>query len=157
MIRTTTMKVRQGRRADQARLLSVLHRCRVLYNAALEERRASYLKIGTSPSFFDQCKSLTVIRSEDPAYDELDATMTRLTVLDRLDKAYKGFFRRVKAGEKPGYPRFKGRDRFDTLIFGTSGWKIAKDKLTVRGVGWFRVTGGMVHDGSSSGRHRTSS
>ena len=33
--------------------------------------------------------------------------------LRRLNKAFAGFFRRVKRGEKAGYPRFKGAARFD--------------------------------------------
>jgi len=146
MIRTTTLKIRQGRRADQARLSEVMRRCRSLYNAALQERRDAYRILGKSPSYYDQCKSLTVVRAEDPCYAELDCTMVRLTVLDRLDKAYKAFFRRCKAGETPGFPRFKGRDRFDTLIFGGTGWKLVGNKLTVRGVGWFRVSGGKRHE-----------
>lgn len=151
MIRATTLKIRQGRRVDQARLADVIHRCRVLYNAALQERRDAYRLIGKSPSYYDQCKSLTQIRSEDSAYGDLDVAMTRLTVLDRLDKAFKAFFRRCKAGETPGFPRFKGRDRFDTLIFGTTGWKLTGNRLTVRGVGWFLVSGGKRHDGQIKG------
>jgi putative transposase len=53
------------------------------------------------------------------------------------DKAYQAFFRRVKAGETPGYPRFKGRDRFSS--FGLkeygNGWKVDGRKLHLTGVG----------------------
>ena len=72
------------------------------------------------------------MRYEDENYRSLTATMTRLTVLDRLDKAFKAFFRRLKSGEKPGFPRFKGQYRFDTLAFDKAGWKIEGKKLIIR-------------------------
>ena len=96
MKRVCELKVRLGRRRrDQAALDHVLERCRLLYNAALQERRDAYVKLGKSPSFFDQCKSLTIVRAEQPEYADLDVTMTRMTVLDRVKKAFDGFFRRV--------------------------------------------------------------
>ena len=140
MVRVVHTKIRTGRRVAVALLAVILNRCRVLYNAALEERIAAWKVSKTSISFYDQCKSLTQIRSDDPDYGELNATMTRMTVLDRLDKAFKAFFRHLKRGEKAGFPRFKGKDRFDTLIFGANGWKIVGTRLTIRGVGWFRLT-----------------
>ena len=39
----------------------------------------------------------------------------------RVDRAFQAFFRRLKAGETPGYPRFKGRARFDTVEFPSYG------------------------------------
>ena len=38
-------------------------------------------------------------------------------LLRRLDKAFAAFFRRLKAGEKPGFPRFKSRNRFKSLEY----------------------------------------
>lgn len=142
MNRTCELKVRTGRRRKNLTALeTVLERCRVLYNAALQERRDAYKTLGKSPSYYDQCKSLTIIRGEQPEYADLDAIMTRMTVLDRVKKAYDGFFRRVKVGAaKVGYPRFKARGRFDTLIFGEWGWRLDGKKLHIRGVGWLLVT-----------------
>ncbi|WP_431857272.1 RNA-guided endonuclease InsQ/TnpB family protein [Azospirillum sp.] len=93
---------------------------RALYNAALEERISAYRKAGLSLSFADQCKSLTQIRHEHLEYLALNAQSAQVT-LKRLDKAFAAFFRRVKAGQTPGFPRFKGRDRFPGFGFKTHG------------------------------------
>jgi putative transposase len=93
---------------------------RALYNAALEERIEAYRKAGKSISFADQCKSLTLIRRECPEYLAVNAQSAQVT-LKRLDKAFGAFFRRVAAGQTPGFPRFKGRDRFPGFGFKTHG------------------------------------
>lgn len=151
MIRVCKLKIRQGRRADQRRLAEALGRCRTLYNAALEQRIEAYRKQRRTLTFYDQCKELTELRKSDQDYAKMDATMQRLTSLRRLDLAFKAFFRRCKSGEKPGFPRFRGRDRFDTLVFGTSGWKLDGAKLKVRGCGWFRVANLPHRDGTFKG------
>jgi len=128
-----TCKVKLGRAYKQESLLFVLlYLCRQLYNAALQQRIEAWQRQGVSLSLFDQQKELTQLRAEDPEYKSLTVTMTRLTSLKRLDLAFKGFYRRIKTGEKPGFPRFKGQDRFDTLVFDTAGWKIEGKKLIIR-------------------------
>jgi putative transposase len=92
----------------------------MLYNAALEERIEAYRKAGVSISFSDQCKSLTTIRRQDPAFLAVNAQSAQVT-LKRLDLAFRAFFRRCKAGETPGFPRFKSRDRFPGFGFKTHG------------------------------------
>ena len=89
---------------------------RLLYNCALEERINAYRKAGVSISFKDQCKSLTVIRAQDPAFLAINAQSAQVT-LKRLDLAFRAFFRRCKAGDEPGFPRFKSRDRFPGFGF----------------------------------------
>ncbi|SMF41686.1 putative transposase [Azospirillum oryzae] len=93
---------------------------RALYNAALEERIEAHRKAGLSIRFADQCKSLTVVRRECPEYLALNAQSAQVT-LKRLDKAFAAFFRRVRAGQTPGFPRFKGEDRFPGFGFKTHG------------------------------------
>jgi len=92
----------------------------MLYNAALEERIEAYRKAGVAISFSDQCKSLTTIRRQDPAFLAVNAQSAQVT-LQRLDLAFRAFFRRCKAGETPGFPRFKSRDRFPGFGFKTHG------------------------------------
>jgi putative transposase len=89
---------------------------RALHNAALEERIEAYRKAGKSIGFADQCKSVTAIRLDDPAYRGLNAQSLQVT-LKRLDRAFQNFFRRVKSGQTPGFPRFKNRDRFPGFGF----------------------------------------
>ena len=92
---------------------------RRLYNAALEERIGAYKQgrtYGTEHriTFKNQSKGLTDIRGDDPDFNQLYRRI-QISTLQRLDRAYQAFFRRVKAGETPGFPRFKGRNRFRTL------------------------------------------
>lgn len=35
----------------------------------------------------------------------------------RLELAFQAFFRRVTAGEHPGYPRFRGPGRYNSLTY----------------------------------------
>ena len=88
---------------------------RVLYNAALEERIDCYRKTGKTLSYIDQCKELTVCRRELPDMGALPVNMQRWT-LKRLDEAFRGFFRRLKARNgKAGFPRFRGKGRWEAF------------------------------------------
>src|SRR4029078_11193636 len=60
-------------------------------------------------------------------------------VLHRVDKAFGAFFRRVKAGEKPGYPRFQGRERYDSFTYPQLGWSLAGDRLSLAKIGTLKV------------------
>ncbi len=88
---------------------------RQLYNAALEERRGAWKKCGASVSYYRQATQLPAIRKPDPDGQGRWSAGSQQQTLRRLDKAFAAFFRRVKAGEKPGYPRFRGRGWFDTV------------------------------------------
>src|SRR5258706_2729681 len=102
---------RQHRALEQ-----ILESQRQLYNAALEERIDAYRKAGLTRTLFDQSKALTEWRQSDPEASALPLNLQRAT-LKRLDEAYRGFFRRVKAGVKPGFPRFRGKGWFDSFGF----------------------------------------
>ena len=88
---------------------------RELYNAALQERRDAWVKHGVRVSVYDQQAQLPVVRAFRPEFYGIPIVVLR-GVLRRLDHAFAGFFRRCKAHETPGYPRFKGRGRFESLI-----------------------------------------
>src|SRR3954470_16160863 len=121
---------------------------RALYNAALQERIDAWRLGRVSIGFAAQCKSITQIRRDDPAYLGLNAQSLQVT-LKRLDLAFGHFFRRVKAGETPGFPRFKGRDRFPGFGFKShgdgfkfepgEGWR--HGKLRLSGIGTMRARG----------------
>ncbi|MFL5705671.1 MAG: RNA-guided endonuclease InsQ/TnpB family protein, partial [Ktedonobacteraceae bacterium] len=58
----------------------------------------------------------------------------------RIDLAFKAFFRRCKAGEKPGFPRFRGQDRYDSFTFPQSGFQIDEQgKLAASGIGHIKI------------------
>jgi putative transposase len=93
-----------------------------LYNGALQERRDAYRHPSkTSIKYGDQSAQLKEIRAFDPERQGRWSFSSQQATLRRLDKAFAAFFRRVKAGEEPGYPRFRGVGRFDTLEFPKDG------------------------------------
>ena len=88
-----------------------------LYNAALEERIDCYRKTGKTRTYIDQCKALTQCRRELPNMGELPVNLQRGT-LKRLDDAFQGFFRRLKSHRaKAGFPRFRGKGRWEAFGF----------------------------------------
>jgi len=107
-------------RAQEAALGNTLTRLRWLYNAALEERREAYRRQGVSITKAMQERALTAIKRELPDYAPLHTHLLQ-DVITRLDRAFQAFFRRVKAGHAPGFPRFKARDRFSTFTFKDAG------------------------------------
>src|SRR5476651_2219625 len=115
MILTYYYRLLPTRRQHRA-LEAILESQRQLYNAALEERIDAYRKAHVTRTYFDQSKALTEWRHEDPEASALPVNVQRAT-LKRLDEAYKGFFRRVKSGGKPGFPRFRGKGWFDSFGF----------------------------------------
>ncbi|HLW00221.1 MAG TPA: transposase [Ktedonobacterales bacterium] len=93
---------------QEQHLLFVLRRCRELYNSGLEERKAYYQMRRKSLSYTAQAAELPEIKAAYPAYYDIYGQVLQ-DVLRRLDKAFAAFFRRLRNGEKPGYPRFHGR------------------------------------------------
>ncbi len=101
---------------QHAALRETLEQQRILYNVALEERIGAYRATGKGRSYQDQCRAVTEWRHEDPAAASVPANLQRWT-LKRLDLAYGGFFDRVKRGGKAGFPRFRGRGRWNSFGF----------------------------------------
>lgn len=111
-----------------------------LYNAALQERRDAWKKTGTSINYYAQAHQLKEIRAE--GLIGLANFSCCQAVLRQVDRAYQAFFRRVKAGEKPGFPRFKPHQRFDSITFPSYGDGVRLlplGKLRVQGVGVLKV------------------
>ncbi|MGW3246124.1 RNA-guided endonuclease InsQ/TnpB family protein [Streptomyces sp. NPDC001070] len=93
-----------------------------LYNGALQERRDAYRHVSKSTvRYGDQSAQLKEIRAFDPERQGRWSFSSQQATLRRLDKAFAAFFRRAKAGEKPGYPRFRGTGHFDTVDFPKDG------------------------------------
>jgi putative transposase len=95
-----------------------------LYNAALQERIEAYRKVGVSISYYDQQNALPEIKIHRPEFIELGSHALQQT-LRRLDLSFQAFFRRVKAGQTPGFPRFKSSARFSGFAYpDPAGWKL---------------------------------
>ena len=118
-----------------------LGEARRLYNAALQERRDAWRTAGLGLNYYDQANQLKQIRAEGGL--DLANFSAAQDVLRRVDKTYKAFFRRVKSGKgKAGFPRFKGRDRFDSYTFPSYGDGVrllGSGKLRVQGVGHIKT------------------
>ena len=102
--------------AQERTLETVVWRCRELYNAGLEERKAAWEKCGISVNFSMQSAQLPAIKNVRSEYQDINAQVLQ-DVLHRLDKAFEAFFRRVRQGERPGYPRFQGKDRYHSFTY----------------------------------------
>ncbi|MEV0967295.1 RNA-guided endonuclease InsQ/TnpB family protein [Microtetraspora glauca] len=135
-------------RHQQIALAACLEDHRQLYNGALEHRRTVYRKGGVTVRYGDQSGELTHIRSDDPGGQGRWSFSSQQATLRRLDKAFAGFFRRAKAGGRPGFPRFKGRGWFDTVEWPKDGdgcrWDSQPDHPTatyvrLQGIGHVRV------------------
>lgn len=121
------------------RLHTVLDRCRELYNAALQERRDAYRMAGVSLGYTQQAAQLPEIKEIRPEYREIYSQVLQ-DVLRRVDKAFNSFFRRVKAGHTPGYPRFQGRDRYDSFTYPQTGFSLTQDaRVCLSKVGTIKV------------------
>ncbi|OLV16371.1 Transposase [Deinococcus marmoris] len=90
--------------------------CQRLYNGMLEERKGAYTKAGKTISAYDQMKSLPEVKEALPEYLGVNAQVLQ-DVAKRLEKSFKGFFSRVKSGQKAGYPRFRSRDRYNSFTY----------------------------------------
>ncbi len=102
---------------DQERAMEfVLRRCRELYNAALQERRDAWQKCGVGITVAGQSAQLPDLKEVRPDYRDIHSQVLQ-DVLTRLDRAFHAFFRRVKNGGKPGYPRFQGANRYNSFTY----------------------------------------
>src|SRR5215472_5604803 len=102
---------------EQERALEfVLRRCRELYNAALQERRDAWQKCAVSIALADQSAQLPAVKEVRPEYHGIHSQVLQ-DVLTRLDRAFQSFFRRVKNGEQPGYPRFQSANRYNSFTY----------------------------------------
>jgi putative transposase len=112
-----TFKYKLKPTAEHERALErvVLH-CRTLYNVALEQRITAWQRCHASVSRFAQEAELTAIRAAFPEYAAIHSHVLQ-DVLARLDRTYQAFFRRVQRGERAGFPRFKGRERFHSFTY----------------------------------------
>jgi putative transposase len=115
---------------------------RELYNAALQERRDGWSHSKARIYYADQSAQLTAIRAVRPDQAVWSFSSQQAT-LRRLSKAFDGFFGRVKRGETPGYPRFKGKARFHSVAWPKDGdgarWLPETKRVYLQGIGQVKV------------------
>jgi putative transposase len=118
MRRTFKFRAYPNRAQSEAFDAQLGEACR-LYNGALDERRSAWKMQHTSISYYDQANQLKAIRA-DGSLDLANFSACQ-DVLRRVDKTFRAFFGRVKAGRKAGFPRFRSRRRYDSLTFPSYG------------------------------------
>lgn len=99
-----------------AQLESQLAECRWLYNHLLEQRKTAYDEQKKSLSLYTQQKTYPKLKKARPSLKIVHSQVLQ-NVAVRLDLAFQGFFRRLKAREKPGFPRFRGANRYNSMSF----------------------------------------
>lgn len=127
-------------RSQLAKLEEALETCRRLYNDALAERKEAWETEQKSIGFAAQCASLTQ-RKKSSGYLQSVHSQVLQNVLCRVDRSFQNFFRRVKSGDAPGYPRFKGRGWYDSVCYPQygNGAKFKDGRLVLSKVGHIKV------------------
>jgi putative transposase len=124
--------------------------CRRWYNNCLAERKTAYEEEKKTVSKVEQLRHVKDYRVSNEYAAKVHSHVLQNVMAD-LDKSFKAFFGRVKAGETPGYPRFKGRNRFRSFGFKEygNGFKIDGRRLKLFGIGrvavrWHRPIEGII-------------
>ena len=117
---------------QKALLTSTLDTCRELYNMSLEQRKMQ--RVGQ----FEQMRQVTALKAEFPEYKTVHAHVLQ-NVIKKLNRSFENFFRRCKEGGKPGFPRFKGRDRYDSFQFNNTGFSLNGRVLSLSKIGNVKV------------------
>lgn len=139
MQRTFKYNIRAGKQTlnNATRIIDL---CRTLYNVCLEQRILVWKYRRKSVSCFDQINQLPELKRAFPEFKDIPSQSAQ-DVIERLDKAFKGFFRRLKdKSGKAGFPRFKGIDRYNSFTLKQCGWKILdKRYLIIPKIGRFKM------------------
>ena len=137
-------------RAQRIRLESTLETARRFYNDCLHERKAAYETEGRTINKYAQMQRVKVHKVNNPFAIGIHSHLLQV-VVDDLDKAFAAFFRRCQAEQTPGYPRFKGRNRFRSIGLKEqgNGFKIDSRRLRLTGIGrvavrWHRPLEGKI-------------
>lgn len=127
-------------KAQQRELDTALETHRRLYNACLEQRKTAYDTEKRTLKYTEQSAWFKTQRTENPWYARLNFSSAQAT-MRRLDKAFSAFFRRIKEGQIPGYPRFKGRGRFSSFTYPSigDGARVVGGKLRLQHIGLVRI------------------
>ncbi len=120
--------------AQATAMQATLDGCRWLYNRLLEERKLAWEETETSVRLYDQVNRIPTLKAERPTLAGVHSQVLQ-NVATRIDLAFAAFFRRVKAGEKPGSPRFRGRGWYDSFCYPGSGHKVDGQRVVLSKIG----------------------
>jgi putative transposase len=115
-----------------------LRLCCELYNAALQERRDAWRMGRVSIGFTQQSAQLPALKAERPDVTGVYSQVLQ-DVLHRVDRAFGGFFARVRRGDRPGFPRFRSAHRFDSLTYPQLGFRVDGRHLHLAKIGPVKI------------------
>ena len=134
-----TYKFRLNPTRHQRTLLNnTLELCRWVYNETLATRKNAWEQEKKSISCYDTIKMLPGWKKEKPELSQVYSQVLQ-EVCKRVDLAFKAFFRRVKAGEKPGYPRFRGWGWYDSFTYPQTGFTLCDHGLLLSKIGGIKI------------------
>jgi putative transposase len=127
-------------KAQETLLNQQLEICRWVYNKTLGVRKDAYEQRKEALSYYDTKKMLPEWKEREPKFKLVHSQVLQDIVL-RVDLAYRSFFRRVEAGEKPGFPRFKSRGRYDSMTYPQygNGVRLDGNLLSLSKIGQIKV------------------
>ena len=111
-----------------------------MYNRTLAVRQDAYRQRDQSLNYYDTAQLLPAWKADDPTLKQVHSQALQ-NVQKRVEAAFQAFFRRVKAGEKPGYPRFRGQGWYDEFTYPQygNGVRLDGDVLHLSKLGAIRV------------------
>jgi putative transposase len=125
-------------KSQKSKLKETLELCRWVYNETLALRKNAWESEQKRISYFDSKKMIPIWKKDKPELKNVHShTLQDVTM--RVDLAFQAFFRRVKAGETPGYPRFKGKGWYDSITYLQSGFALENNILTLSKIGDIKV------------------
>jgi putative transposase len=134
-----TFKYRlQPSKSQRTKLNRTLELCRWVFNETLATRKNSWEREKKTLSLYDMNRLLTLWKQEHTELKNVHSQVLQ-NVQERVDLAFKAFFRRVKAGEKPGYPRFRGYGRYDSFTFKQSGFVLQDQGVLLSKIGILKM------------------
>ena len=122
-------------KAQVTKLNQQLELCRWVYNETLALRKNTYEQEGKSISYFKSKRMLPIWKESKPELKRVHSQVLQDVVL-RVNLAFNAFFRRVRSGEKEvGYPRFKGKNRYDSISYPQSGFSVDCNSIWLSKIG----------------------
>lgn len=120
---------------QKEKINQTLETCRILYNSFLAERKETYEKEQKKITCFDQINSLPKRKATNSFLGEVFSQILQ-DIARKVNKSFQNFFRRIG---KVGYPRFKGKFRYDSFTYPQGGFKIIQGQLWLSKVGFVNI------------------
>jgi putative transposase len=109
-----------------------------LYNRLLDERIHAYKLEGKTLTYGEQANTLRERKQHIPGLKEVYSQVLQ-DVARRIDKTYQSFFRRIRNGERAGFPRFKPQTRYDSFTYPQSGFVLGGKHIDLSKIGHVRI------------------